>query len=229
MDPPDSDHGAVKLGLARQRARSIIPTQNHHGPARLTDLFSLSLPNMVSISSRLCAFTRYSTPGLLIAAAPNAAGCPVLVGMAPGERVHARLAVGCCADGRRDRARRITTGACANGARYVRGQRAAYPDHGRGTDPILLAVAHGGLALASRDPVSTAKADLERPNDRGQRGSDDSSQVARARGRLRGARRRRSGTPSPKRQGSGAGHARFPVRSRERRSPVRRQLSCRRP
>jgi hypothetical protein len=51
--------------------------------------------------------------------------------------VHARLAVGCCADGRRGRARRITTAACANGA----------------PDPILLAVAHGELALARGDRV----------------------------------------------------------------------------
>src|SRR5213078_1104945 len=34
----------------------------------------------------------------------------------PGERAHARLAVGCYADGRRGRARRITAAPCANGA-----------------------------------------------------------------------------------------------------------------
>ena len=34
--------------------------------------------------------------------------------------MHARLAVGCYADGRRDRARRITPDPCADGARYVR-------------------------------------------------------------------------------------------------------------
>jgi hypothetical protein len=39
----------------------------------------------------------------------------------PRENADTRPTVGCCADGRRDRARRITTGACANGARYVRG------------------------------------------------------------------------------------------------------------
>ena len=31
------------------------------------------------------------------------------------------------------------------------GQDPAYPNHGRATDPILLAVAHGEPALASRD------------------------------------------------------------------------------
>ena len=30
-------------------------------------------------------------------------------------------------------------------------QDSAYPNHGRATDPILLAVAHGDLALTSRD------------------------------------------------------------------------------
>jgi hypothetical protein len=36
------------------------------------------------------------------------------------ENAYTRLAGGCCAAGRRSRARRITTGACADGARYVR-------------------------------------------------------------------------------------------------------------
>jgi hypothetical protein len=36
------------------------------------------------------------------------------------ESAYTRLAVGCCAMGIGDRARRITTGACAGGARYVR-------------------------------------------------------------------------------------------------------------
>jgi len=38
----------------------------------------------------------------------------------PGRTLTRDLVVGCCADGRRGRARRITTGACANGARYLR-------------------------------------------------------------------------------------------------------------
>jgi hypothetical protein len=34
---------------------------------------------------------------------------------------------------------------------------------GAASDPILLAVAHGALALPSRDRISTPSADLDRP------------------------------------------------------------------
>ena len=50
--------------------------------------------------------------------------------------------MGCCADGRRSRARRITTAACADGVRYVREQHLPILITVAASDPILLAVAH---------------------------------------------------------------------------------------
>jgi hypothetical protein len=70
---------------------------------------------------------------------------------ASGERGHARLAGGCCADGRRSRARRITTESCASGARYVRDKTRPVVVTVAASDPILLAVAPDELALASGD------------------------------------------------------------------------------
>jgi hypothetical protein len=59
------------------------------------------------------------------------------------ESAYTRLAVGCCADGRRSRARRITAAACADRVRYVRGQQLPILVTVAASDPILLAVAHG--------------------------------------------------------------------------------------
>ena len=68
-------------------------------------------------------------------------------------------AVGCCADGRRGRARRITTDPCADGVRYVRDKTRQSKSRSQ-PRPHPLADAHGDLAMASRDRVSTPEADL---------------------------------------------------------------------
>ena len=72
------------------------------------------------------------------------------------ENVYTLGAVGCYADGRRGRARRITTEACANPARYVRDNTRPIQITGA-PRPHPLADAHGDLALACRDRVSVAE------------------------------------------------------------------------
>ena len=75
--------------------------------------------------------------------------------MEPRESADTRLAVGCCALGVGDRARRRTTGSCADGARYVRGK----------TRPIQITVA-APEPICSRSPTAS-RVDVSRSPPRG--------------------------------------------------------------